>query len=73
MPQTGLCDITVEAVDIATHAVLPSEGKPPKRPFAEVADSDEERLETDESFGWDEDDEVAAEGLLVDEADPAPT
>ena len=40
--------------------------KPPKRPLAEIADSEEE-LGSEDEYGWGEDDELAAEGLINDE------
>lgn len=38
-----------------------------KRSFVEIADSEEE-LDSDDEYGWDEEDELAAEGLIVDES-----
>jgi hypothetical protein len=65
--QTGLCDINLAAVDIAAPTVLLSaQVRPPKRRFAELGDSEEEEADSDEVYGWVGDDEVAAEGLLVE-------
>ncbi|KAF2275624.1 P-loop containing nucleoside triphosphate hydrolase protein [Westerdykella ornata] len=58
----GVRDITVSAADIAAPAILPSESRPLKRRFTEIEDSD-----SDELYGWVDDDAVAAEGLLIDE------
>ena len=57
----------IAAVDIATPTV-PSEVRPQKRRFAEMDDQDGEGPNSDELYDWIEDDEVAAEGLLIDEA-----
>ncbi|KAF2198675.1 P-loop containing nucleoside triphosphate hydrolase protein [Delitschia confertaspora ATCC 74209] len=68
---TGLCDLEVDAVNIVTPVVevqQKSTSRPPKRSFAEIADSEDEEPNSDELYGWVEDDEVAAEGLIVDEA-----
>lgn len=67
VPQTGLCDINIAAVDIAVPAVLPAHSRPPKRRFAEIGDSEDEDPDSDELYGWIEDDGVAAEGLLIDD------
>lgn len=63
--QTGLRDIDLAAVDIAASE-LPSEARPPKRQFAEIDESGEEP-DSDELYDWMDDDEVAAEGLLIGE------
>lgn len=71
MLQTGLCDISVAAVDIAAPVVQPPPPphvRPPKRHFTEIGDSEDEGPNSDELYGWVEDDEVAAEGLLIDDA-----
>lgn len=60
----------VAAVDIAAP-VLSCEARPPKRHFAEMDDEGGEEPDSDELYNWMEDDEVAAEGLLIDEA-PTP-
>ncbi|OCK77856.1 hypothetical protein K432DRAFT_108266 [Lepidopterella palustris CBS 459.81] len=64
---SGLCDLNFAAVDIAPPP-LTSPARPPKRTFAEIADSEDEEPDLDEHYGWVEDDEVAAEGLIIDEA-----
>ncbi|KAK7188333.1 rad55 protein [Paraphaeosphaeria sporulosa] len=64
--KTGLRDINIAAVDIAA-SVLSSEARPPKRRFAEI-DEGGEGPDSDELYDWMEDDEVAAEGLLISEA-----
>lgn len=65
--QTGVYGITIAAVDIAAPAVLPSESRPLKRRFTEIEDTDDEGPDSDELYGWVDDDEVAAEGLLIEE------
>lgn len=44
-----------------------------KRPFAELADSedDDDDPESDELYGWAQEDEVAAEGLLIFDQPPS--
>lgn len=66
LSQTGLRDTNIAAVDIAAPA-LSSEARPHKRRFAEIDEGGEEP-DSDEQYDWMEDDEVAAEGLLIDEA-----
>ncbi|KAG9191965.1 hypothetical protein G6011_10699 [Alternaria panax] len=65
----GLCDMNVATDDIAGHLFVPTGDRPPKRSFAEI---DDEHVaaepNSDELYGWIEDDEVATEGLLTDEA-----
>ncbi|KAF2662675.1 P-loop containing nucleoside triphosphate hydrolase protein [Lophiostoma macrostomum CBS 122681] len=69
---SGLCDLNVAAVDIAPAAVAPPLDRPLKRRFTEIGDSDiEPDPDSDELYGWD--DEVAAEGLLIEEADEVVT
>lgn len=70
--QTGLCDMSIAAVDITAPSV-PAQARPPKRSFAEMDDAEDEGTEpnSDELYGWVEDDEVAAEGLLIDETPAA--
>lgn len=71
--------MNIAAVDIAAPA-LSSEPRPSKRRFAEIDDEGGEAPDSDELYDWVEDDEVAAEGLLIDEVpttaaatDPAPS
>ncbi|KAF2261491.1 P-loop containing nucleoside triphosphate hydrolase protein [Lojkania enalia] len=64
---SGLCDINIAAVNIAPPIVSPAQERPPKRRFTEIEDSENEDPGSDELYGWVEDDEVAAEGLLIDE------
>jgi hypothetical protein len=66
--QSGLCDISIAADDIATPILLPGQPRPLKRPYADVEQDAGEEPNSDELYGWIEDDEVAAEGLLIDEA-----
>ena len=65
--QSGLCDINIGAVDIAQLALPALQARPQKRRFTEIEDSEEENPDSDELYGWVEDDAVAAEGLLVDD------
>lgn len=41
--------------------------RPSKRSFAEIGEEEGETLNSDELYGWLDEDEVTAEGLLVDE------
>lgn len=65
--QSGLCDITISTGDIAARILLPAQARPLKRPFADVDQEPGDGPNSDELYGWIEDDEVAAEGLLIDE------
>lgn len=56
----------ISAIDIATPDIA-LEANPLKRRFTEIDDEDANEPNSDELYGWVEDDEVAAEGLLVDE------
>ncbi|KAF2836136.1 P-loop containing nucleoside triphosphate hydrolase protein [Patellaria atrata CBS 101060] len=65
---TGLADLDLASADLTT-TIQPSTSpaRPPskkRRIVAEIADSD---AGSDEEYGWADDDELAAEGLLVDE------
>jgi hypothetical protein len=66
--QTGLFDVDITADDTATTMVLPIQARPPKRTFDEVDENAAEEPNSDEVYGWIEDDGVAAEGLLIDDA-----
>jgi len=66
--QSGLCDISIAADDIAAHILLSAQARPLKRPFAEVDEDAGDEPNSDELYGWIEDDEVAAEGLLIPDA-----
>ena len=48
--------------------MLPIQTRPPKRTFDEVDENVAEEPNSDEVYGWIEDDGVAAEGLLIDDA-----
>ena len=65
--QSGLCNIAISAADITPSIVLPTHAKPPKRSFAEIDEDVVEEPNSDELYGWIEDDEVATEGLLIGE------
>jgi hypothetical protein len=47
--------------------VLPIQARPPKRTFDEVDQDAAEEPNSDEVYGWIEDDGVATEGLLIDD------
>lgn len=64
MPQTGLCDINIAAVDITVPALFPPLVRPPKRPFTEIDDGSPG---SDEMYGWVEEDQLGTEGLLINE------
>lgn len=66
--QTGLCDINIAADSIATRVAVAGETRPPKRPLADLDEDASEEPNSDELYGWIEDDEVATEGLLIEEA-----
>ncbi|KAF2636926.1 P-loop containing nucleoside triphosphate hydrolase protein [Massarina eburnea CBS 473.64] len=67
--------MNIAAVDITTPTIS-TEARPLKRQFAEMDDEEgHEGLngpDSDELYGWIEDDEVAAEGLVVVETSMAP-
>ncbi|KAH6612155.1 P-loop containing nucleoside triphosphate hydrolase protein [Boeremia exigua] len=60
----GLCDINLTTDDTATTMVLPIQPRPPKRSFDDVDENEEPN--SDDVYGWIEDDAVAAEGLIND-------
>ena len=66
--QTGLCDISIAPHDITAPLLVPTEARPPKRPFAEFDEEVADEPNSDE-YGWIENDDVATEGLI----DEAPT
>ncbi|KAJ4314635.1 hypothetical protein N0V94_006365 [Neodidymelliopsis sp. IMI 364377] len=66
--RTGLFDVDIAADDTATTMVLPIQARPPKRTFDEVDENAAEEPNSDDVYGWIEDDGVAAEGLLIDDA-----
>lgn len=65
--QTGLCD-----VDIATNGIgapfLTAQSRTSKRPYDEIDEQPEEEPNSDELYGWIEEDGFAAEGLLIEDA-----
>ncbi|KAF2684500.1 P-loop containing nucleoside triphosphate hydrolase protein [Lentithecium fluviatile CBS 122367] len=63
---TGLCDMNIAALDIGAPPVS-SQTRPLKRQFAEIDDEESEAPDSDELYGWVEDDAVAAEGLLIED------
>jgi hypothetical protein len=66
--QTGLCGLNMVAVDIAVPTVSSPQARPYKRRFTEMDEDEHENPNSDELYGWVEDDEVSAEGLLIEEA-----
>jgi hypothetical protein len=70
--QGGLCDISVAMGvamdDVIAPVVLQTKTRPSKRQFADVDGDAGDEPNSDELYGWIEDDEVATEGLLIDEA-----
>ncbi|XP_014559035.1 hypothetical protein COCVIDRAFT_13963 [Bipolaris victoriae FI3] len=66
--KNGLCDISIATNDITAPLLVPEEGRTSKRPFAEIDEDAAEEPNSDELYGWMEDDGVATEGLLIDEA-----
>ncbi|KAH7552342.1 P-loop containing nucleoside triphosphate hydrolase protein [Bipolaris maydis] len=66
--KNGLCDISIATNDITAPLLVPAEGRTSKRPFAEIDKDVAEEPNSDELYGWMEDDGVATEGLLIDEA-----
>jgi hypothetical protein len=66
--QNGLCDISIATNDVTAPLLVPAQVRMPKRSFAEIDEGIAEEPNSDELYGWIEDDEVATEGLLTDEA-----
>jgi hypothetical protein len=66
--QTGLCNLSMAAVDIAVPAVRLPQPRLHKRRFTEIDEDESENPSADELYGWIEEDEVSAEGLLIEEA-----
>lgn len=68
--QSGICDLSITSNNIGASFILPVQARPLKRPFDEVDEDAGEEPTSDELYGWIEDDQVAAEGLLIDETEP---
>jgi hypothetical protein len=68
--QSATCDLSITADNIAASFILPVQARPLKRAFDQVDEDAGEEPTSDELYGWIEDDEVAAEGLLIDEPEP---
>ena len=61
-------DITTPIVSVTAATVTTSSSRPPKRRFTEIADSENEDPDSDELYGWVEDDGASAPaGMLFDE------
>src|SRR5262245_41602682 len=60
--------MNIAAADIAAPSIS-TEARPPKRRFTEMDEGEGEAADadSDELYGWVEDDDVAAEGLLIDD------
>ena len=63
--KTGLYELAMPMTKLA-GVITSSPVQPPKRPLTEIADSEEE-LGSEDEYGWAEEDELAAEGLINDE------
>ena len=46
--------------------ILSSPVRPLKRPRGEIADSDDDDLDSEDDYGWGDDDAIAAEDLIHD-------
>ncbi|KAH8728946.1 P-loop containing nucleoside triphosphate hydrolase protein [Phaeosphaeriaceae sp. PMI808] len=64
---SGLHDISIATDDITAPMVLPMLARTLKRSYADIEGEASEEPNSDELYGWIEDDEVAAEGLLIDD------
>ncbi|KAI8931288.1 hypothetical protein NX059_011632 [Plenodomus lindquistii] len=64
---SGLQDLNIPADNITAPVVTFTHARPPKRPAAEIDQDAGEEPNSDELYGWIEDDEVAAEGLLIND------
>jgi hypothetical protein len=60
--------MSIAADEITTPIILPVQARPLKRAFADIDEHASQEPTSDELYGWIEDDEVAAEGLLIDDA-----
>lgn len=65
MQKEGLRELAMPVTKL-TGVLASSPAKPSKRPLTEIADSEEELVSGDE-YGWGDEDELAAEGLINDE------
>lgn len=65
--QTGPSDSSLTSPNVAMQH-LTSPARPVKRSYAEIADSEDEDPDSDELYGWAEEDELAAEGLVINES-----
>lgn len=63
--QHGLNEVSIDPTEHLS-AVLSSPARPTKRPreIIEIEDSEAEDLGSDEEFGWDDEDDIVAEGLV---------
>lgn len=65
---SGLQSLNFSADNITAPAIPSTHARPPKRPAAEIDEDAGEEPNSDELYGWIEDDEVAAEGLLINDS-----
>jgi hypothetical protein len=63
--QEGLFELASATTSIAVP-ILSSPVRPAKRAYDEIADSEEEEPPSDDDYGWDQEDELAA-GLMESE------
>ncbi|KAE9978596.1 hypothetical protein BLS_000443 [Venturia inaequalis] len=63
--QYGLCELSISSSHVAVP-ILSSPARPTKRSLEEVADSEDEAL-SDDDYGWDNDDELAARLINSDD------
>ncbi|KZM21028.1 uncharacterized protein EKO05_0011135 [Ascochyta rabiei] len=61
----GLRDLDFTLDHTATTMVLPIQPRPPKRTFDELDENVSEEPNSDQAYGWIEDDGLAADGLLI--------
>lgn len=64
---SGLQHLNISADNITAPVTSSPHARPPKRPASEIDEDSGEEPNSDELYGWIEDDEVAAEGLLIDD------
>lgn len=67
--KSGLFDVELKSVEVPMQPLTSPARSTTKRRYAEVADSDDEQ-NSDELYGWGNEDDIAAEGL-IDESDLA--
>ncbi|KAK8206330.1 P-loop containing nucleoside triphosphate hydrolase protein [Phyllosticta paracitricarpa] len=70
--KSGLFDVELKSAELPMQPLTSpaAQRTSTKRRYAEVADSDDEELNSDELYGWGNEDDIATEGL-IDESDLA--